>query len=364
MTLGQFVAFTAYQVMLGVPMVAFGSLSNTLQRGMASWRRMLEVFDEPEARSADAPPLGPGDGVEKAAPRIVPLIGPGRLEVKNLTFSYGPGSAPVLQDVSFAAEPGQTVAIVGVTGSGKSTLLHLVPRLLEPPRDSVFIDGVDVRDVPLEVLRASIGFVPQEPYLFAETLAENIAFAAPASSRSNGGQPERTRREEPPSLMELLSGGFDLRGTGTHHLAPLQAEAVRRAAAIARLDRDVPDLQLGYETHLGERGLLLSGGQRQRTALARALVIGAPVLILDDAMSAVDTSTEAEILGGLRAERRTRTTLVVSNRFSSIRDADSIIVLDHGRIVERGRHDELVESGGLYATLYRKQLLKEALEVS
>jgi ATP-binding cassette subfamily B protein len=267
----------------------------------------------------------------------------------------------VLRDVSFRAEPGQVVALVGGTGSGKSTLLNLLPRLHEPPPGTVFIDGVDVRDLPLDVLRACIGFVPQEPFLFADTLAQNIGFAPPAGYERRRWARDEGVREEPPGRADVLSGGVDLRGTGTFHLAPESSEAIRRAAAIARLDADVPDLPQGYDTPLGERGMNLSGGQRQRTALARALMVNPAILVLDDALSAVDTKTEEEILERLRGEMRRRTSLVVSNRISTVREADVILVLEAGRIVERGCHVDLVRGDGAYAELYRKQLLQDAL---
>ncbi len=332
MTLGQFVAFSAYQVMLGLPMVAFGSVTNTVQRGVASWNRMCEVFDSPEVEDGGA---GPAFAVR------------GAIEFRGLTFAYD--GDPVLRDISLSIVPGQTVGIVGPTGSGKSTLLALLPRLYEPPRGTVFLDGVDVRDLPLADLRAAIGFVPQEPFLFSDTVARNIAFGPPDPARE----------------AEALRGGIDLRGAGAHHTQPDPMVAVRRAGAIARLDEDVEDFPKGYETPLGERGLTLSGGQRQRTALARALIVDPHVLVLDDALSAVDANTEEEILGGLRANVfRKRTTLIVSNRISTVRRADLIIVLQDGRIVERGRHEELVPRNGLYAQLYRKQLLREALAAS
>jgi ATP-binding cassette subfamily B protein len=354
-SLGQFVAFGAYQVMLGIPMVAFGSLTNTVQRGVASWRRMVEVFDEPEARWAD-PTVPP------AAWSAAPVRG--LVEFRDVTFTYPGRTAPALEDVSFTAAPGQVVALVGGTGSGKSTLLNLLPRLHEPPRGTVFIDGVDVRDLPLDVLRSAIGFVPQEPFLFADTLAENIAFAPPAGYERRRWPREGPAREEPPRTADLLAGNVDLRAAGTLHLSPGLSQAIHRAAATARLDADVPDLPQGYETRLGERGMNLSGGQRQRTALARALMVNPAVLVLDDALSAVDTKTEEEILERLRAEMRRRTSIVVSNRIATVREADVILVLEGGRVVERGRHDELVARGGAYAALYRKQLLQDALAAS
>jgi len=315
MTVGELVAFNAYLMMLGWPMIAFGWVTNLLQRGMASWKRMLEVLDAAPAVD-DAEADGPIASIDQVG---------GEIEFRHLTFAYSNGEE-VLRDVSAVIPAGTTTAIVGATGAGKSTLLNLLPRLHNPPPGTVFIDGVDVRRIPLEVLRGAIGFVPQEPFLFSATIADNVALGA--------GEHTRTR------------------------------EAVEAAAAVARLDKDVSDFPKGYDTVVGERGITLSGGQKQRTAIARALIVNPRILILDDALSAVDTYTEEEILHRLRVVMRQRTSIIVSHRVSTVRDADQILVLEDGRIVERGPHDELVKQNGVYAALYRKQLLEEELAAS
>jgi ATP-binding cassette, subfamily B, multidrug efflux pump len=314
-TLGEFVAFNAYLVMLSWPMIAFGWVTNILQRGMASWKRMLEVLDvEPDINDK---------GVTEAGRSLVIK---GGIDFRELVFRYPRSERLVLDHVSLRIEAGQTVAFVGATGSGKSTLISLLPRLHEPPRGSVFIDGVDVLDIPLDKLRGAIGFVPQEPFLFSDTVGENIGFGVPHET-------EVTAR-------------------------------IRAAAATARLDVDVESFPKGFETVVGERGITLSGGQKQRTALARAVLIDPAILILDDALSAVDTYTEEEILSRLRGVMRSRTALIVAHRVSTVRQADMIVVLEAGRIVEQGRHDDLVQRGGLYAELFRKQQLEEELAAS
>ena len=324
-TLGDLVAFNGYLAMLSWPMIAFGWVSNMLQRGMASWKRMLEVLDTVPA-IADKETRNPES--DQPAPAIR-----GEVEFRNLTFAYG--GRVVLDRISARVEAGQTVAIVGLTGSGKSTLVNLLPRLHDPPPGSVFIDGVDIREIPLPVLRGAIGFVPQEPFLFSDTVGANVAF-----------------------------GSRPLWGP-----APVQPEAslqtsVELASAVARLDKDVAGFPKGYDTMVGERGITLSGGQKQRTAIARALFVNPRILILDDALSAVDTYTEEEILARLRAVRQGRTAFIIAHRISTVRDADQILVLDQGRLVERGRHEDLVERNGLYAELYKKQLLEEELAAS
>jgi ATP-binding cassette subfamily B protein len=246
----------------------------------------------------------------------------GEIEFRNLTFSYN--RTPVLRSVDLHVEAGKTIAFVGRTGSGKSTLMTLIPRLLEAPENTVFVDGISVRKYPLAQLRRSIGFVPQETFLFSDTLAENIAFGVESATQ----------------------------------------EEIERAAFVAGLADDIKNFPDGYKQLVGERGITLSGGQKQRTAIARAVLRNPRILILDDALSAVDTLTEERVLHNLREIRQNRTTLIVSHRVSTVRDADLICVLENGSIIERGTHAELLEIGGEYADLYQLQLLEEELEAT
>jgi ATP-binding cassette subfamily B protein len=338
-TLGQFVAFFAYLTMLAWPMIAFGWVTNMLQRGMASWKRMLEVLDTAAAIKDE-------DRTNSAiaASRVLDPIR-GEIEFRNLTFSYG--ETRVLQHVSARIAAGQTVAIVGPTGSGKSTLISVLARLHDPPPGTVFVDGVDVRQIPLATLRGAIGVVPQEPFLFSDTIADNVAFGLDANAWA----------------LRLPSGQAG-ESIGKLPEAEGRRPKIEAAAAVARLDKDLADFPHGYDTVVGERGITLSGGQKQRTALARAIVVDPKVLILDDALSAVDTYTEEEILTRLKDVMRQRTSIIVSHRISTVRNSDQIFVLNEGRIVEEGTHDALVRLNGLYAELHRKQLLEEELAAS
>ncbi len=309
---GDFTAFILYLQRMIWYLIALGYVVNLYQRGTASLKRFNKVLeaipaitDLPEA--TQQPPIK------------------GSIEFRDLNFAYN--GTPVLSDIDLNIAPGKTVAFVGKTGSGKSTLMNLIPRLLDAPADTIFIDGKPIREYPLAQLRKSIGFVPQETFLFSDTLAENIAFGV---DRSNGKQ----------------------------------TISVEKAAEIAGLADDVKEFPGKYEQLVGERGITLSGGQKQRTSIARAVMRDPRILILDDSLSAVDTYTEETILKNLRDVREGRTTLIVSHRISTIRDADLICVLHDGRIAERGTHAELIELNGEYAELYQRQLLEEELEAT
>jgi len=320
-TLGGYIAFTTYLVLLVWPMIAFGWVINLFQRGAASMDRIQQILNE--VPTIASPP----------APRPLPPLGPrgGRsVEFRQVSFRYpaprpGAGDIPgdrgwAVREISFTASAGSWVAVVGATGSGKSTLVELIPRLADPDEGSILLDGVEINQLSLEELRRAVGFVTQETFLFSQTIGENIS------------------------------------------LGELPAADVEAAARVAQLHETITAFPAGYETMLGERGINLSGGQKQRTALARALARKPDIVVLDDALSAVDTDTEAAILRGLKQALAGVTTLVVSHRITAIRDADLIVVLDGGRIVETGRHEQLFEKRGRYWQLLRRQQIEESIE--
>jgi ATP-binding cassette, subfamily B, multidrug efflux pump len=328
MTIGQFTAFNLYLEQLIWPLIAMGYVTNMVQRGAASLKRMYQIL-EIEPAIADAPNVKLANYRDSSGV-LVAGIG-GKIEFRHLTFAYAQDTPPVLHDINLAIEPGQTVAFIGRTGSGKSTLMNLIPRLLDAEPGMILIDDKPIREIPLKQLREKIGYVPQETFLFSETLAENIALGVHNGKAEDG--------------VELEKG-------------------IKLAAEIAGMAEDVNDFPKKYQTILGERGITLSGGQKQRTAIARAILRDPKILILDDSLSAVDTYTEEKILTRLRDVMRSRTTLIVAHRISTVKDADLICVFDHGRIVERGTHDELLQLDGAYADLYERQLLEEELAAS
>ncbi len=323
-TVGSFVAFNTYMVQLTWPIIALGWVINLFQRGTASMERIQSILSEkPEITDAGVPATG--------APRAIV----GDIEFRDLNFSYGKtlhslessngahhGDQFVLKNVNLVVPAGTSLAIVGPTGSGKSTLVSLIPRIYDATDGSVLIDGRPIREYPLQVLRSNIGFVPQETFLFSDSIRDNIAF-------------------------------------GVQHATD---EQIRRAAEAASIADDIEGFPEGYRTLVGERGITLSGGQKQRTAIARAVIRNPRILVLDDALASVDTHTEDRILNHLREIMQGRTTIFISHRVSTVRNADRIAVLHNGEIVEYGTHEELIEFNGYYTELYNKQLLEEELE--
>ena len=336
-SIGSFVAFGMYLGMLTWPMIALGWVTNLFQRGAASLARLLEVLDA-------QPSI-----VTPATPRSLSPAPAGRtLEFRDVSFHYptteGDAVRWVLRGISFTAPAGSTIGVVGATGSGKSALMDLIPRLFDPQQGQILIDGVPIRELSLVELRREIGYVPQESFLFSDTIQSNLEYGVEGDSPSL-----RSGRQEEEDAVALSAA----KGSSSHSTW---------AAEVAQLSETVKDFPGGYETVLGERGINLSGGQKQRASLARALARRPRIVLLDDALSAVDTHTEAEILRGLRDALAGRTALIASHRISAIRDATWIIVLDEGQIVEQGRHEDLLAAGGRYWSLLNRQQLEASIE--
>jgi ATP-binding cassette subfamily B protein len=336
-SVGAFVAFGFYLTSLTWPMIALGWVINLFQRGAASMSRLLDILDAKPTITSPAEPVP------------LPPAQSGRsITFRNVGFHFPTpeGAEPrwVLRNVSFTVPAGATLAVVGATASGKSALIDLIPRLSDPQEGEILLDGVPLRDLSLEALRAEIGYVPQESFLFSDTLASNLAYGDAAHRLT-----EHTSHDESAAEQSRAIGASD-------------AAEHRWASRVAQLDDTVEAFPHGYGTTLGERGINLSGGQKQRLALARALARRPRVVLLDDALSAVDTHTEAEILRGLRTTLAGRTAVIASHRVSAVRDATWIIVLDGGKVVESGTHDVLIAAGGRYSALLRTQQLEEQLE--
>ncbi|MGE5314400.1 MAG: ABC transporter ATP-binding protein [Acidobacteriota bacterium] len=309
-SIGTLTAFFTYLSMLIWPMIAFGWVTNIVQQGAASMARLGKILDAvPEIRDTD-----------ETDRSIIELEG--AIDFKNVTFTHKGAASPTLHEITLSVPAGTTLAIVGPTGSGKSTLVNLLPRLYEVSEGELLIDGVDIKKIPIETLRRHIGYVPQETFLFSETLSANISYG-----HDNADQ-----------------------------------ELIHEAAEISQISKDIVEFPKQFDTMLGERGITLSGGQKQRTSIARAVLRKPRLLILDDALSAVDTYTEEAILSRLRRVMASRTSIIISHRISTVKDADLIIVMKEGRIIERGSHAELVALGGLYAELHFKQLLEKELD--
>jgi ATP-binding cassette subfamily B protein len=327
-TVGEFTSFNVYMVQLIWPIIAVGWVVNLFQRGTASVVRIDELLKQ-QPSIADDPTLvackpdRSAPYVDATSTKLSPCTITGDIEFRNLTFAY-PNGPTILHDINLTIPAGSSLAIVGPTGSGKSTLVSLIPRLQDAAPGTVLIDNAPIRSFPLSELRSSIGFVPQETFLFSDTIRHNVSFGAPNATD----------------------------------------QQVEDAAAIAHIRTEILEFPRGFDTMVGERGVTLSGGQKQRTAIARAVIRDPRVLILDDALASVDTYTEERILQGLARVMQGRTTIFISHRISTARNADQIAVLVAGRIAELGTHDELIARNGYYTSLFEKQRLEEELAVT
>jgi ATP-binding cassette subfamily B protein len=349
MNVGDFVAFNTYMMQLTWPVIALGWVINIFQRGTASMVRIQEIVsqqpeiaDENQASSHE--PRAASDPLARSSQLEARSL-TGEIEFRNLNFAYD--GVSVLKDVNLRIPAGSSLAIVGPTGSGKTTLVSLIPRIYDAAPGAVLIDGHPIRQFPLDSLRRHIGFVPQETFLFSDTIRENIAYGISSE------EPEEPMTKAPMERRES--------SPAPQHPVEPTLDQIKAAAEAANIAHDIESFPEGYNTTVGERGITLSGGQKQRTAIARALLRSPRILILDDALSSVDTHTEDKILNHLREIMRGRTTIFISHRVSTVRNADRIAVLHQGRIVELGTHDELLARNGYYTGLYNKQLLEEEL---
>lgn len=354
-TPGEFVSFSQYVSMLVWPMIAVGDSITSFSQGFASMKRVEAIFAEkPEILDY----AGENSEIETLR---------GGISIRNLTFSYQEGGVPALENINVDIKRGETLAILGRTGSGKTTLANLLVRMYDAEDGMIRMDGRDIKDVPLSVLRESVAYVPQDNFLFSDTLQTNIAFGVrrlsdvPPEVLEEGAASTKIFMSHKERLEEYLENDF-FRSKNRMDEAYHDLEPVMEAAKKACIHDNIMDFPKKYSTMVGERGVTISGGQKQRSSIARALMKEAPVLILDDSLSAVDTDTEEKILTSLKENRAGRTTIIIAHRISTIQNADHILVLDHGRMAEYGTHAQLMQSGGIYAALYEKQQLEKQLE--